>query len=116
MAILIYDDKCMLCVQLAQLVCRRSEGRVEIQPWSASSTKSDSPPQSIVLITNKQELVGAAAWEELLSIHPDLSGLTWLADRLGLKSVLVTTISGAAHLARKICRSCRLPWYMQERQ
>jgi hypothetical protein len=115
MAILIYDDKCPLCTQLAQLVGRRSDGLVHIRPWSALEVEDNIAPQSIVLITQNQELIGKAAWEELLSIHPDLSGLTWIAERLGLKSALVSTVSGAAQFARRICRSCRLPWYMQEK-
>jgi len=106
---LFYDGNCYLCRNLAAWVERRSQGTIQSQPWpDAETVNRDAQMRmnDIGFRKGDQVMYGRDAWQTLLSEHPDMQSLDWLAQKLGIGSALTSLVSTAAHAAKHFCFSC----------
>ena len=54
-----------------------------------------------------QYLQGEKAWEYLITHHPRLKSLNWLAQKLKLTKEISRSFQYAGHTIKKICFKCR---------
>jgi predicted DCC family thiol-disulfide oxidoreductase YuxK len=107
---LFYDGECYLCRNLAAWVERRSHGAIQSLPWPIDETldaEIAARTNDIGFRKGDQVLYGRDAWQTLLSEHPDMQSLDWLAQKLGISSALTSLVSSAAHAVKRLCISCK---------
>lgn len=114
--IVIFDQDCALCRQLAAFVKKRMPQRVGVISWQeflsnlpAGLKRADLPETADELrVWNGQELLSKEdAWSYLLENYADLRSLNWLAERLGLRRQLAGVMRFVGHAARLTCWNCR---------
>ena len=119
-ATVLYDEACPLCRTLAEMVGRRAEGKLHFESWQTFSSRgseglelasdpsqiSKSHPDRIHILVDGQMYAGAAAWEYIVSLHPDFVGLTWMAQRLGLTREIAHVVQSTAALLKRFCFRC----------
>jgi hypothetical protein len=64
------------------------------------------PADSLRVLREKRLWSGQEAWEIVLSAHPDLRSLQWVAERLGLARVASAALATGGAVARKFCYHC----------
>lgn len=117
----LYDETCPLCRYLAELLGRRAQGVLLFRSWQnywssrpledggdeflGDATVPEAPDQ-IYLVMGKDIYGGIDAWQRMLSLHPDFSGLNWLAAQLGLTRPLARVTEGTATFLRRFCSRC----------
>ena len=106
--VVFYDETCPLCRSLAELLAARADGKLDFASWQ-QQTGEVGPAPRLALRRTGELLVGAAAWQAVVEIHPSLSGLGWLAGRLGLGETLGRALEGGGSWLRRWCRDCGSP-------
>lgn len=121
--VLLFDAACPVCRLLAELAARRADGQLEFRSWqefaadpgveggpqASPSTGERAAPKAdrLRLWDGKSLLEGDQAWEELLTLHPDLKALNWLAAKLGLQRPATAKIlARSGETLRRLCRRC----------
>ena len=113
--LLVYDGTFSLCISLAELVERRSEGKIAIIPWltfdaqrGAITTAEGSQKsyESIGVYHLEKLHLGFEAWDLLLSHYPDLKGINWLANKVGIRGQAIAGLQFTPRAARMLCRNC----------
>jgi len=110
----IYDDNCNLCRNLAAFGRQRAGATLSFVSWTDFRASTDAQwfrdlpenPDSVLLWDGLQLAAGPAAWETLLSHHPDLRPLGWLAERVGLARPVARVLNVSSTLLRRFCRGC----------
>lgn len=113
----LFDADCPLCRSLAELAGRRSAGAIAFRSWQdfqASSVASPEvtaeelakPATSLKVLVGATLLEGEHAWGYLLETHPDLGGLSWMAERLGLAKATARVMARSGDLLRRLCGRC----------
>lgn len=117
----LYDETCPLCRSLAELVGRRAQGVLVFRSWQsywisrpeeerddgyAGDASVPEAPDQIYLVMGQEIYGGIDAWQKMLSLHPDFSGLNWLAAQLGLARPLARVTEGTATFLRRFCSRC----------
>ena len=106
--IILYDENCPLCMNLAGLASRRSKNALEFLPWSEFNVPDITPDEQVKLgfWDGKTLYEGAQAWQKLLELHPDFSILNWAAEKLQLTEKLSRLMQGAGYTMRRLCGRC----------
>ena len=99
-AVLYYDGECTLCKTLAEFTLKRCRGEIEIAPWSGEKLAT------IALEIEGRTYQGRHAWEHLLLLDPYFKQLNWLAKKIGLTTVLASSLMTLSMGMKKVCRSC----------
>jgi hypothetical protein len=98
--IVLYDADCPLCCQLASWIERKSEGKFVVEASGPEGA------DRLRVKTSEGLLEGVAAWEWLLAEVKELSGLAWLAARLGLTRETAAAMAQLGYAARRLCWRC----------
>lgn len=113
----LFDADCALCRSLAELAGRRANGAVAFRSWQDFQVSSEArerldedelakPADKLRVLVGATMLEGERAWAHLLATHPDLGGLSWLAERLGLEHGASRTLAKTGDLLRRLCWRC----------
>jgi hypothetical protein len=117
-ALVLFDEDCALCRQLAAQAGRRTAPGTAFRGWQSFTSSVESrerlpeasrglPASELrVLCDDGGLLEGVDAWAYLVAQHPDLRGLDWLARRLGLVREAAAALRGAGALLRALCPRC----------
>ena len=105
-AIILFDDQCPMCRNLASLAARKAPRDLAFRSWQEFTGHTDERPDALGLWDGQQLLSGAPAWKALLAKHPALGGLNWAAARLNLTDQTATTLSTVSRLVRNLCTRC----------
>jgi predicted DCC family thiol-disulfide oxidoreductase YuxK len=111
--ILYFDGDCSLCRNLAEFVRRFAAPNIDPRPLSESPQLQREQllggvvePRSIVLFDGQDYYKNHEAWRLLLASFPQLKGLNWLAEKLMVSGLMVSTVKILGNSARKLCRNC----------
>lgn len=115
--LILFDADCPLCEQLAALAAHRAGPHLGFCSWQnfrqspeaqavLASPPENHQPSELGALHNGHLLEGTAAWDLLLTQHPDLQSLNWLAQRLGLQKTTSQALRGAGALLRALCPRC----------
>lgn len=122
-ATVLYDAACPLCSSLAAMLERRGAGGLGCESWQdyckrtqpeqdgLSSAACHAPhpvasPDRIHVVMEGELFSGVLAWEKILTLHPDFSGLMWMAARLGLTRQAAYVTQSTTSLLRRLCSRC----------
>lgn len=110
-ALIIYDDDCFLCAQLAQFIVARQPAAFTAQgfkDWQAAADAADHEPGRALLVQlSDRLLVDDEAWEYLLSHYRDLDAISWLAAKVGIHRQAAKALKRAGQTVRLFCRRCK---------
>ncbi|NRA44595.1 MAG: DUF393 domain-containing protein [Oligoflexales bacterium] len=109
-----YDQDCPLCRSLAHFMGKKVAGKISFISWQLYQKMQDCPSEHKCLkadtlrVWNGHRLLeGTDAWHFLLEAHPQLAGLNWLSQKMGITENVSTAISWTGKTARRICFKCR---------
>lgn len=117
-ALVLFDEDCALCRQLAAHAGRRAAPGTSFRGWQSFASSAEGrhrlpeasrslPATELRVLCDEGGLLeGVDAWAYLVAQHPDLRGLDWLARRLGLVREAAAALRGAGSLLRSLCPRC----------
>ncbi len=118
MDLVLFDADCPPCVALAGFAQRTASGKLRFRAWGEYRDSPEAhslPPEILASPASRLRVVpsgtsalleGESAWAFLLERHPALSGLDWLAARLGLAAAAPRALQSAGELLRRFCFKC----------
>lgn len=113
-ALIIYDDACYLCRQLAAMVVARQPAAFSAQGYSVwcadqMSAGAKAAPTAPALMVQREDtlLVDDEAWQYLLGHYRDLAAISWLATKIGIHRQTATALKRAGGALRLFCRRCK---------
>lgn len=105
-AVVYFDPECSLCRSLATFMGERVDSRI-----MTFVPSSDPNPASIVVEFDYdgrcQRLSGEVAWAWMLSHHPALHELNWLAQKLGIAGGAARALMATGGVLKRMCWRCR---------
>jgi len=115
---ILFDEDCSFCRTLAELSARRSAGQLQFIAWQRFRTSPEAtqyfddaalaaPADKLRVLAEGKIFEAASAWEWLLSAHPDLRSLAWMAEKLGLTRPTAKIFERTGHALRWLCGCCR---------
>lgn len=112
-ALIIFDDACYLCRQLAAMVVARQPAAFTAKGYSAwcedqsdGEARAPAAPALMVMLDDTL-LVDDEAWQYLLSHYRDLAAISWLATKIGIHRQTATALKRAGSTLRLFCRRCK---------
>lgn len=113
-ALIIFDDACYLCRQLAALVEARQPASFRCQGYSSWCAEQAAPHKAhasaapaLMVQKGEQLLVDTEAWQYLLSHYSDLRAINWLAVKIGIHRQTAAALKQAGNTLRLFCRRCK---------
>lgn len=114
--LVLFDQHCSLCKNLAHLAAKRSGDKLEFMSWQefyAGDTPANFPKEHLTEVASELRVwtgtdlhEGSKAWQFLLDTYPDLKGLSWVAQKLGLHKQTARAIQRVGHILRSGCSRC----------
>ena len=105
-AVVYFDPECSLCRSLAVFMGERVDNHV--MTFVPSTERN---PASIVVEFEDhgrcQRLSGEVAWAWMLSHHPALHELNWLAQKLGIAGGAARALMATGGVLKRMCWRCR---------
>ncbi len=120
-AVVLFDADCPACRTLAVWAeARAGEGPLTFQSWQdfagtataaaiLTPEQRGRPADKLRVLTSAALLEGPAAWEHLVSLHPSLAQITWMARTLGLarpEAKAGRVLEQAGRIVRRLCLRC----------
>ena len=115
--VLLYDADCYLCRTLVDFAKKHGNDRsLTFRPWDSWQEYAHQWPKEvadhvdtdIVVVTKDgQCLTGEAAWTYAVEHYPYLDKVQWVAQRVGLVSVVPQTVRRIGKAVRKFCSRCK---------
>jgi hypothetical protein len=113
--LILYDDECLMCNNLAIFASRRSENKLRFEAWQefVKAPPEDfpkdllsQPADQLRVWTGSEVYEGKLAWEFLLETFPDLRGVSWMAEKLGLHKQTARVIQAMGKGLKLACFRC----------
>ncbi len=115
--LVLYDADCSMCRFFAEVARKRASGALEFTPWQdfrsseravagLSQEVREQPSDRLRLYHNNELYEDSAAWEWLLKEHPDLKGLGWIAEKMGVRHGAAKVIEKSAKTFKRFCYNC----------
>jgi hypothetical protein len=105
-AVVYFDPECPLCRSLATFMGQRVDSHV-----MRFAPSPEPNPMSLVVEFEEnggwQQLSGEVAWAWMLSHHPALHELNWLAQKLGISGGTARALMAAGGVLKRMCWRCR---------
>lgn len=113
----LYDEDCPLCRRLAGFMQRYSSQELSFFSWQSfctsdlaktllSAEQRDLPPTQLRAFYKGKLVEGESAWALLIQLHPGLSSLSWIAQKLGLEMQTARALQKGGSFLRRFCPGC----------